>query len=103
MIRRDKCRSESEKPVCEQHGTTQCKVCSRWLRGGLAVHTCRPTTVHSWDRNFSFVSPDEGKHNHTTVIYEQDRTCVCACARTHYTYCSQYLMTHQLEDETEIV
>ena len=44
--KRHKCMSEREKPVCEQHGATQCTVCSRWFgsRGGLPVHTCRPRT-----------------------------------------------------------
>ena len=42
--KRPKCRSQREKPVREQRGATQCKVCRRWYlsRGGLAVHTCRP-------------------------------------------------------------
>ena len=47
--KRHKCMSEREKPVCEQHGATQCTVCSRWFRsrGGLAVHICRPRTENS--------------------------------------------------------
>ena len=47
--KRHKCTSEREKPVCEQHGATQCTDCSGWFRsrGGLAVHTYRPGIGHS--------------------------------------------------------
>lgn len=43
--KRHKCTSERSKPVCQQKGAVLCQVCQRWFRskGGLAVHTCRPT------------------------------------------------------------
>ena len=43
--KRHKCTSERSKPVCQQKGAALCQVCQRWFRskGGLAVHTCRPT------------------------------------------------------------
>lgn len=45
-LKRHKCSSERQKPVCEQRGATQCTTCMKWFRskGGLAVHRCQPTS-----------------------------------------------------------
>ena len=41
-LKRHKCLSERAKPIEEQHGAVQCKICQRWLKsaGGFAVHSC---------------------------------------------------------------